>query len=144
RAARRARALPRRARSDVIEFARDPCGDRGRLTDIARWNARSSGDPPAGAERRVRSVAGDRFGERFGRGLGAPAGEMLDLLAARNTGRDDERVGMRRLHRGSQPAVAEGNGDVVVLTFEAEGPGHAAAAGIDFADVIAGPLQRSR
>jgi len=58
--------------------------------------------------------------------LGAAAGEVLDLLAARDARGDDERVRVRRLHGGRQAAVAEGDGDVVVLALEPERAGHAA------------------
>src|SRR3989442_9861103 len=56
----------------------------------------------------------DRVGERFGGMLGAAAGEVLDLLTARDARRDDERVRVRRLHGGRQAAVAAGGGDGVV------------------------------
>ena len=66
---------------------------------------------------------------------------MLDLLAAGDAGRHDERVRVRRFHRGGEPAVAERDGQVIVLALEAERAGHATASGIDLADVVARPLQ---
>ena len=57
-----------------------------------------------------RSIAGlarERLGERLGGMLGAAAGEVLDLLAAGDAGRHDERVRVRRLYRGGEAAVAE-------------------------------------
>src|SRR5262245_18135500 len=74
--------------------------------------------------------------------LGAPARQVLDLLAAGDAGRDDLGLGGRGLHRGRQPAIAERDGDVVVLALEAERSGHAAAAGVDLLDLEARPAKR--
>src|SRR5258708_23360144 len=93
-----------------------------------------------------RSIAGlarDRLSERLGGVLGATAGEVLDLLAAGDAGRHDERVRVRRLHRGNEAAVAERDGQVVVLALEAERAGHATAPGVDLADVVARPLEHA-
>ena len=73
--------------------------------------------------------------------LGAPAGQVLDLLATRDARRDDLGVGGGRLHGRRQPAVAERDRDVVVLPLEAERAGHAAAARVDLAHLE--PAQRS-
>ena len=48
----------------------------------------------------------------------------------------------RRLHGRRQPPVAERDRDVVVLALEAERAGHAAAAGVDLAHLVARPRQR--
>src|SRR5438552_5822459 len=96
--------------------------------------------PRFGRPRRAGS-AGQRLPDRFRGMLGTPRGEVLDLLAARDAGGDDRRGGVRRLDSGGETAIAERDGEVVVLALEPERAGHAAAAGIDLADVIAGPLQ---
>src|SRR5712692_9032073 len=74
--------------------------------------------------------------------LGPATRQVVDLLAARHAGRDDVRVGGRRLDGGREPPIAEPGGDLVVLALEPERPGHAAAAGVDFGHVEAGPLER--
>src|SRR5438034_11714822 len=56
---------------------------------------------------------------------------MRDLLPARDAGRHDHGVRGRRLHGGGQAAIAERDGDVVVLALEAERARHPAAPGID-------------
>src|SRR5215467_14454008 len=60
--------------------------------------------------------------------LGAPASQVLDLLAAGDARRDDLGLGGRGLHRGGQPAIAQGDRDIVVLALEAERERQAAAA----------------
>src|SRR5262245_50317611 len=74
--------------------------------------------------------------------LGAAPGQVLDLLPARDPRRDDVRLGRGRLDGGSQPPVPQADGDVVVLSLEPEGPGHAAATRIDLADLEARPAER--
>src|SRR5947209_10319872 len=74
--------------------------------------------------------------------LGAAAREMLDLLTAGDTRRDDLRLRGGGLHRGRQPAIAERDRDVVVLALEAERTGHAAAARVDLFDLEPGPAER--
>src|SRR5712692_6726662 len=72
----------------------------------------------------------------------AAAGEVLDLLAARDAWRDHDGVRRRRLHGGRQAAVPERDRDVVVLALEAERARHAAAARVHFGDLEAGPRER--
>src|SRR5580765_4066168 len=74
--------------------------------------------------------------------LGSAAGQMLNLLAARDPGRDD--LGLRGggLHRGRQPAVSERDRDVVVFALEAERAGHPAAARVDLLDLESRPAER--
>ncbi len=74
--------------------------------------------------------------------LGPAAGQMLNLLAARDPGRDD--LGLRGggLHRGRQPTVSERDRDVVVFALEAERAGHPAAARVDLLDLEARPAER--
>src|SRR5882724_778785 len=74
--------------------------------------------------------------------LGAATGQVLDLLPARDAGRDD--LGFRGggLHGGRQASIAERDRDVVVLALEAERAGHAAAAGVDLLDLEARPAER--
>src|SRR5258706_1983618 len=74
--------------------------------------------------------------------LGPPAGQVLDLLATGDAGRDDLRLGRRGLDGGRQPAVAERDRDIVVLALEAERAGHPAAARVDLRDLEAGPAER--
>src|SRR5262245_20529538 len=74
--------------------------------------------------------------------LGAPPSQVLDLLAAGNTGRDDLGLGGRGLHRGRQPAITERDRDVVVLALEAERARHAAAARVDLLDLEPRPAKR--
>src|SRR2546430_15310873 len=64
---------------------------------------------------------------------------MLDLLAARDAGRRDHGVRGCRLDGGDQAAIAERDGDVVVLALEAERARHPAAPGIDLFHPEAGP-----
>src|SRR5512145_1463917 len=73
--------------------------------------------------------------------LRAATGQMLDLLATGNAGRDDLGLREGRLHCGRQPAVAECHRDFVMLALEAERPGHAAAARVDLLDLESRPAQ---
>src|SRR5215475_7575649 len=72
--------------------------------------------------------------QHFCRMLRFPTCQMFDLLAARNTRCNDLNIASSRLDRGSQAAIANRERQIVVLLFEAERTGHAAAARIDFAD----------
>src|SRR5215470_1116502 len=71
----------------------------------------------------------------------APARKMLDLLPAGDAGSDHFRVAGRRLHRGGEAPAAQRHRDVVVLLLEAEGAGHATAAGIGLAHLVARPAE---
>ncbi len=66
---------------------------------------------------------------------------MIDLLAAGNPRRDDFNVRRRSFDRRRQAAVADLDRQIVVLFFKAEGARHAAAAGVDFADFVAGGFE---
>ena len=72
---------------------------------------------------------------------GAAGGEVGDLLAAGDAGDGDVGVGPGGFDGREEAVGAHGAGDVVVLGFEAKGAGHAAAAGIDEAGVVAGETQ---
>src|SRR5207244_12389025 len=72
--------------------------------------------------------------ESFGGMRGPSPGQMIDLLAARHAGRDDVGLGGRRLYGQGEPAGAEPRRKFVMLTLEAERPGHPAAASLYFAD----------
>src|SRR5882762_6401378 len=74
--------------------------------------------------------------------LGATAGEVLDLLTTGDAGSDDLGLRRRGLHGRRQPAVAQRDGDVVVLALEAEGAGHPAAPRIHLGDLEPGPAER--
>src|SRR3989441_4144091 len=89
-----------------------------------------------------RSRARERLPQGLGRVLRAASGEVLDLLPAGDAGRDDRRVGGGGLHGRRQAAVAQRDGDVVVLALEAERAGHPAAAGGHPAHEIARPRER--
>src|SRR5437016_13574449 len=67
---------------------------------------------------------------------------MLDLLAARDAGRRDHGVRGCRLDGGDQAAIAERDGDVVVLALEAERARHPAAPGVDLFHAEARPPER--
>jgi len=66
---------------------------------------------------------------------------MLDLLAAGDSWRDDFNVGGRRFDGRNETAIADFCRQIVVFFFKAEGTGHAAAAGVDFADFVAGGFE---
>src|SRR6266536_685863 len=72
----------------------------------------------------------------------APAREMLDLLAARDTGRDDFRIGGRGLDGRREAPAAQRHREVVVLFLEAERSRHAAAARVHLAHLVACPGER--
>src|SRR5215471_114818 len=74
--------------------------------------------------------------------LGAPAGQVLDLLAAGDALRDDLGLGGRGLHCECQPAIAQGDRDIVVLALEAERARHPAAARVDLLDLEPRPAKR--
>src|SRR5438046_1291206 len=65
------------------------------------------------------------------------AGGVADLLAAGGAGGDEEHVRGCLADRGEERLLADFHGDLVVLRLEAEGAGHAAAAGQDLADLQA-------
>ena len=89
------------------------------------------GDEDGGG--RGERLARERLAQDLGRVLGPATGQVLDLLAARDPGRDDLGLRRRGLHGRRQAAVAERDRDVVVLALEAERARHAAAAGVDLA-----------
>src|SRR6185436_12815081 len=80
-----------------------------------------------------------RLPQHFGGVLGATSGQVLNLLAARDTRSDDLGVGRKRLDRWREPPVPQADRDVVVLLFEAERARHAAAAGVHLAHLGARP-----
>src|SRR5215218_256649 len=59
-----------------------------------------------------------------------PPGPVRDLLAAGHAGGSDHGVRGLSPDRGEQAHPADAHGQLVVLFLEAEGPGHAAAAGV--------------
>ena len=71
----------------------------------------------------------------------ASRGILRYLLGAAEAVGDDE--GLRRgvADGGEQDSVGEGLGDVVFVGFEAEGAGHAAAAGVEQGDVGSGAAE---
>ena len=83
----------------------------------------------------------DGVPQQFGRMFGAPAGQMLDLLSAGDPRCDDLYLVAARLDCRNQPALTYFCGEIVMLFLEAEGAGHAAAAGVDFADFITGGFE---
>jgi len=69
--------------------------------------------------------------EDFGEVEGGAAGGLEDLLAAAETIRDDYGVVGGLADGGEEDALADGLGDGELFFFEAEGAGHAAAAGVE-------------
>src|SRR4029453_1892820 len=67
--------------------------------------------------------------------------QVFDLLAAGDARRDDLNFSASRFNRRSETAIADRQRQIVMLFFEAEGAGHAAAARIDFADFEACRLE---
>ena len=61
-----------------------------------------------------------------------------DLLAATEAVGDDDRLGTGGLDGGEQTVVGDGSGDFELVGLEAEGSGHAAAAGLDGLDLGSG------
>src|SRR5262249_50291416 len=59
---------------------------------------------------------------------GSSSGQVLDLLAAADAGRDNFGLRGRGLDGGGELPVAEGHGIIVGLLLDAEGAGHPAAA----------------
>src|SRR5258705_10296001 len=89
---------------------------------------------------RSRSLSGiEGIAQELRRMPRAPAREMLDLLAARDAGRDHLRVRRRGLDSGGEAPAPQRHRDVVVLLLEAEGARHAAAAGVHLAHLVARP-----
>lgn len=80
-------------------------------------------------------------GQRFGEVHRVFVTELGDLLAAAETVGDDESVGIGRLDGGQQTVVGDGFGDFVLVALEAEGSGHAAAAGLNGFDDGTGVAQ---
>ena len=79
---------------------------------------------------------GQEFREVFGLGVGV----LGDLFAAAEAVGDDD--GLFIIADGrEQDALAEGLGDFVFVVLEAEGAGHAAAAGVEEVDVGAGGVE---
>src|SRR5581483_10179252 len=73
--------------------------------------------------------------------LRRPPGQVMNLLSARDSRRDDlDGITGRFLRRRLAP-IADLRRQIVVLFFEAEGARHAAAAGVDFTDVVAGGFE---
>jgi len=66
---------------------------------------------------------------------------VVDLLAAGDAGGDDLDIAGGGAHRGRETALGDGERDVVVLLFEAEGARHTATARIDFRHLVPRPLQ---
>src|SRR5512147_2937871 len=67
--------------------------------------------------------------------------QMLDLLAAGNPRRDNFNFIACRSHSRRESAVADLGRQLVMFLFEAERSGHATAAGVDFADLVAGSFE---
>src|SRR5262249_61713476 len=99
-------------------------------------------DPPRTGLSRRRWPSGQRLPQDLRGVLGAAAGEMRDLLPARDARRDDLGLGRSRADGGGEPAIAEGHRDIVVLLLEAEGAGHPATPRVDLADLEARPPER--
>src|SRR5262249_27517579 len=99
---------------------REPSRDRSLVRVGARDPERASRRPD---DPDRRSGRGESFAQHLGRVLGSAPGQMLDLLAAGDAGRNDLGIGRGGLHRGSESPIAEGDRDVVVLPLEAEGSG---------------------
>src|SRR5262249_37664100 len=74
--------------------------------------------------------------------LGPATGQVLDLLAAGNAGRDDLGLRGRGLHGRGEATITERDRDVVVLALEAERARHTAAARVDLLDLEARPAER--
>ena len=64
-----------------------------------------------------------------------PTGTMLDLLPTRHPLGDYDELALLLTDSRKQDLLADPEGDIVVLTLKAEGPRHAAAAGLDLDDV---------
>ena len=92
--------------------------------------------PPSGSY--SRRLAAECVREQLDDGASPPPGKVVDLLATGDAGDGDGRVAVRAPDGGKEPVLTHGLRDVVVLRLEAEGAGHAAAAGIDEFDVVAG------
>ena len=79
-----------------------------------------------------------RRGDHFSEVDGAAAGVLCDLLAATETVGDEDGLGRSGADGRQQNALAESLGDFKLVAFEAEGAGHAAAAGVEEFDTGSG------
>jgi len=79
-----------------------------------------------------------RLGDDFREVDGAAAGVLRDLLAAAEAIGNEDGLGRSGADGGQENAFAESLGDFKLVAFEAEGAGHAAAAGVEQIDVGAG------
>src|SRR5487761_214806 len=66
---------------------------------------------------------------------GRPPGPVRYLLPAGHTGCRDDRVLLFGPDGRKEPELADAHGQVVVLRFETERPGHAAAPGVKLGDI---------
>ena len=90
----------------------------------------------AGSQGSSAAAAGAR--QDFSEVEGLDVGELIDLLAATEAVGDDDGGGAGGLDGGKQAVVGDGPRDLEFVGFEAEGAGHAAAAGLDGLDRGAG------
>ena len=80
------------------------------------------------------------LGENFGEVFGAGVGVLGDLFAAAEAVADDDGFGVVA-DGGKEDAVGQLLRKVEFFFFEAEGAGHAAAAGVEELDVGAGSVK---
>src|SRR5262249_39070500 len=109
--------------------------------DSRDWRLKGMALPPKEGARGATRLDVEGVAQELRRGPRAPGPEMLDVLTAGDAGGDHSRVSGRRLHRGGEAPATQRHRDVVVLLLEAEGARHAAAAGIDFAHLVARPAE---
>src|SRR5271156_6686034 len=74
----------------------------------------------------VGSISLQKVPDKLGRMNGDFASQVLDLLAAGCSGRDQNVAGLHLPHRRKQFAVGDGHRDVVMIAAIAERSGHAA------------------
>ena len=79
-------------------------------------------------------TAGAGMGKKFSEMEGLARGQLRDLLAATETVGEDDGGWAGGLNGGQQTLVSDGFGDFKFTGFEAEGPCHSAAAGLDRLD----------
>src|SRR5215470_9270943 len=75
---------------------------------------------------------------------GSLAGEVVDLMAARRAGGDDDGVSLLASYRWKEFAFTDGTRHLVMVVCVSERSRHAAAAGVDVDDGDAGNARQHR